>query len=153
MAKNNKKDIKSLAKMAKTRLKSGFWEDYKTTVATNVTAAENEGIACSNVINYYKARVVERVLGTEIVSSEFYKKVEYILDTYGDVSDILGRLCDENYMKNLSFQQKQRYLFELAANYRECRARYEEEKRFSALKSVGDTSDISDTAKQITEVG
>lgn len=134
MAKNTKSGFKVLAKMAKNRLKNGFWEDYKTTVQNGVTAAETEGLARSNVINYYKARVSEKILR---VSTEedaaFYQRVKHILDTYGDVSDILGRLCDEEYMSTLVFEQKQRYLFNLAARYRECRTRYEQEKKFSVL--------------------
>lgn len=130
----SKAGIKNLAKQAKNRLKNGFWEDYAEAVKNNLSVAESEGVAGSNVINYYKARVSERVIGTAENNAEFYKKVKKILDTSGDVSDILGRLCDEDYMKTLNFQQKQRYLFDLAANYRECRIRYFEEKRFSALR-------------------
>lgn len=138
MSKNTKSGFKALAKMAKNRLKNGFWEDYKTTVQNGVTAAETEGVARSNVISYYKARVSEKVLrATMDEDAAFYQKVKRILDTYGDVSDILGRLCDEAYMRTLSFEQKQRYLFNLAAKYRECRTRYEQEKKFSVLTADG----------------
>lgn len=136
MSKNTKSGFKVLAKMAKNRLKNGFWEDYKTTVQNGVTAAETEGLARSNVISYYKARVSEKILRASTEEdAAFYQKVKHILDTYGDVSDILGRLCDESYMRTLSFEQKQRYLFNLAAKYRECRTRYEQEKKFSVLTS------------------
>lgn len=133
MKNTNKNEIKNLAKMAKLRLKTGFWEDYKTTVENNVSLAETEGISQSNVIKYYKTKVNETISGKAEKESAFYLKVKDILDTYGDVSDILGRLCDESYMKTLSFQGRQRYLFELAAKYRECRKRYEQEKKFSML--------------------
>ncbi|MDY4187073.1 MAG: hypothetical protein SOX77_04410 [Candidatus Borkfalkiaceae bacterium] len=135
MKNTNKNEIKNLAKMAKRRLKTGFWEDYKNTVENNVSLAESEGISQSNVIKYYQSKIGEAVSGKNESNSAFYRRVKSILDTYGDVSDILGRLCDETYMKTLSFQARQRYLFELAAKYRECRKRYDEEKKFAVLTS------------------
>ena len=136
MQKSNKNELKSLAKMAKRRLKTGFWEDYKATVESNVSLAENEGISESNVIKYYKTRASEEIAGKSEKNDAFYRKVKNILDTYGDVSDILGRLCDEEYMKTLSYQGRQRYLFDLAAKYRECRKKYDQEKKFSALNAA-----------------
>ena len=135
MKNTNKNEIKNLAKMAKRRLKTGFWEDYKNTVENNVSLAESEGISQSNVIKYYQSKIGEAVSGKNESNSAFYRRVKSILDTYGDVSDIVGRLCDETYMKTLSFQARQRYLFELAAKYRECRKRYDEEKKFTVLTS------------------
>lgn len=146
MAKSNKSDLKGLAKLAKNRLKNGFWEDYKTTVQNGVSAADNEGVARSNVISYYKARVSEKILHNHTAEdAAFYQRVKHILDTYGDVSDIIGRLCNEEYMRTLDFCQKQRYLFELAARYRECRARYEQEKKFAVLTLIGQSKNISES--------
>lgn len=137
MQNSNKNELKNLAKMAKRRLKTGFWEDYKAAVETNVSLAENEGISESNVIRYYKTRASEAISGRNEKNDAFYGKVKNILDTYGDVSDILGRLCDEKYMKTLSYQGRQRYLFDLAAKYRECRKKYDQEKKFSTLSGAG----------------
>ena len=148
MKNTNKNEIKNLAKMAKRRLKTGFWEDYKNTVENNVSLAESEGISQSNVIKYYQSKIGEAVSGKNESNSAFYRRVKSILDTYGDVSDILGRLCDETYMKTLSFQARQRYLFELAAKYRECRKRYDEEKKFAVLTSPS-KSDVQLAAGKI----
>ena len=62
---------------------------------------------------------------------EFYLKVKDILEKFGDVSDMIGRLCDVEYMKTLNFQQKERYLSDIASKYRACRERYEQEKKFA----------------------
>ncbi len=129
MAKS-KTEIKSLAKLAKERLKNGFWEDCKEKVHESVSKAENEGENKSNVIKYYK-NTVTRVIGEHDEESElFYQKVKYILDVFGDVSDMIGRLCDEEYMKTLSYQERERYISEVAQKYRIARERYDEEKKF-----------------------
>lgn len=132
MKEKRRGEIKNLAKMAKNRLKSGFWENYKATMEENLINAEKDGVACSAVIRYYKAEVTKTVAGNKNRADEiFYAKVKEVLDLFGECSDILGRLCDEEYMKSLSFQQKQRYLFDLAARYRVCRERYFKEKQFA----------------------
>lgn len=118
--------IKKLAKQAKRRLKNGFWEDYRENVdsATDGECASER----SAVVRYFRAKAERELDGAS--DEEFYFKVKNILDTVGDVCDILGRLCDETAMKCMSFQDKQRYLFELSARYLVCRERYEQEKRY-----------------------
>ncbi len=129
--KENKKQIKNLAKQAKERLKNHFWEDYKENLTQKVVKAKEEGENTSNVIRYYKNQASKVIQGNNIVDEEFYQKVKYILDTFGDTSDIIGRLCDLEYMKELNFQQRERYLSDIASKYRTARERYEEEKKFS----------------------
>ena len=129
MSEKRNKEIKSIAKMAKKRLKNGFWENVSENVQKQVTIAEEEGENVSGVIKYYKEKVTRVIVGENEEIESLYLRVKYILDTFGDVSDILGRLCDKEYMQTLSFSQKQRYLFELAKKYRICRERYEKEKK------------------------
>ena len=136
MAKEKKTEIKSMAKLAKQRLKSGFWEDCKEKVSEGVTKAKEEGEHSSNVIRYFKTEVNRVVVGSNQADEEFYQRVKFILDTYGDVSDMIGRLCDEDYMKTLTFQQKERYLSAVAQKYRACKERYEQEKKY-ATQSKG----------------
>lgn len=118
--------IKNLAKQAKRRLKNGFWEDYRENVDS---ATDGECVSeRSAVVRYFRAKAERELDGAS--DEEFYLQVKNILDTVGDVCDIIGRLCDETAMKRMSFQDKQRYLFELSARYRACRERHEQEKRF-----------------------
>lgn len=133
MAENKRGEIKDLAKMAKSRLKSGFWENYNAAVQKNLQKAESEGVSCSNVIRYYKNEVAKTVSCVQNeIDESFYRRVKELLDTVGDAGDMLGRLCDEEYMKTLTFQQKQRYLLELASRYSECKERYEREKKYAS---------------------
>ena len=132
MSVEKKTEIKNMAKLAKQRLKSGFWEDCKEKVSEGVTKAKEEGDNSSKVIRYFKTEVSRVIVGSNQADENFYQRVKYILDTYGDVSDIIGRLCDEEYMSGLTFQQKERYVSEIAQKYRECRERYEQEKKYAS---------------------
>ena len=136
MAKSSKNEIKNMAKLAKQRLRTGFWEECKESVNESVIKAKAEGENSSNVIRYYKTRVTRVISGYNEQKEAFYLKVKDILDTYGDVSDIIGRLCDLEYMKTLNFQQREKYLSEIAAQYRECKERYDQEKRFEVAQRI-----------------
>ena len=129
--KDNKKQIKNLAKQAKERLKNHFWEDYKENLTQKVVKAKEEGENTSNVIRYYKNQASKVIQGNNVLDEEFYQKVKYILDTFGETSDIIGRLCDIEYMKGLNFQQRERYLSDVASQYRNAKERYDNEKKFS----------------------
>ncbi len=136
MAKSSKNEIKSMAKLAKQRLKSGFWEECQEHVSESVTKAKEEGENSSSVIRYYKSRVTRVIGGYNEESEAFYQKVKGILDLYGEVSDIIGRLCDLDYMKTLNFQQRERYLTGIASKYRECKERYDQEKKFEYSRRI-----------------
>ena len=127
-------EIKNLAKVAKGRMKNGFWSDYLESVDNTPDGCDARK---SEVLRYYRIKAVRQLNGAD--DELFYYKVKNILDTYGDVSDIIGRLCDEELMKTMSFQEKQRYLFELSDRYRECRERYFEEKKFEKSEPTSNT--------------
>ena len=129
--KENKKQIKNLAKQAKERLKNHFWEDYKENLTQKVVKAKEEGENTSNVIRYYKSQASKVIQGNNVLDEEFYKKVKNILDAFGETSDIIGRLCDLEYMKGLNFQQRERYLSDIASQYRNAKERYDNEKKFA----------------------
>ena len=136
MAKSSKNEIKNMAKLAKQRLRTGFWEECKESVNESVIKAKAEGENSSNVIRYYKTRVTRVISGYNEQKEAFYLKVKDILDTYGDVSDMIVSLCDLEYMKTLNFQQREKYLSEIAAQYRECKERYDQEKRFEVAQRI-----------------
>lgn len=123
-------EIRNLAKLAKSRLKNGFWEDYNSKVEKVVKTATEEGKSASNVINYCKAMAVRKILNSDKQDEEFYLKVKEILDSDGEVSNMIARLIDENLFKSLSFSERERYLFEISAKYCECKKRYDAEKNY-----------------------
>lgn len=134
MKNKNDGEIKNLAKMAKKRLQTGFWEDYRENVRQKIEIAQNEGIQKSNVINYYRVKAQKQLTKTKQEDDSFYCKVKDILDSFGEVSDMIGRLCDKTAMQSMTFEEKQRYLFELSEHYLVCRERYYNDKKYSFLQ-------------------
>lgn len=123
------KDLKTLAKEAKHRLKSGFWEKYGDEIKTSSQRAKRDGVAESVVINYYenKTAVVKKTVSE---SEAFYLKVKAILDEKGQVGNIISLLIDHDYFDAQSYERKQKYLLELSNRYLDALERYNAEKRF-----------------------
>lgn len=126
-------EIKSLAKLAKNRLKNGFWEDYNSKVKKGVENAKQTGKNTSNVITYYKTLAVREIMQNNAVKEEFYQRVKTILDEEGEVSNMIARLCDQNYLNSLNFSDKQRYIFDVSNEYCECKKRYDSEKNYGCV--------------------
>ena len=129
---NSQKSLKSYAKDAKKRLKSNFWQEYKQNLneKLNLTKNISEGEK-SRVYNYFQTKVVSSVKAGNDTSAEvFYIKVKTLLDTFGDVSDAIGRLTDKEYFNTLSYEQKQRYTLDLSQKYLKAKERYYREKQF-----------------------
>ena len=124
------KSLKEYAKDAKRRLKSSFWQDYKTKVNNEVTKAEKLGKSTSKVVEYYQSKVSITVKGVSADDEEFYLRVKNLLSTYGEVSDAIGRLTDKDYFNSLTYDQKQRYTLELSAKYIKAKERYYKELQF-----------------------
>ena len=124
------KTLKDYAKEAKKRLKSNFWQDYKSKVITESIKAEETGASKSKVVEYYQSKVAVSIKGVKSEDDEFYQKVKNILDNYGDVSDAIGRLTDKEKFSTLSYDAKQRYLLELSEKYRKAKERYYKELEF-----------------------
>lgn len=131
MKNNNDGEIKNLARMAKKRLQTGFWEDYRENVRQKIEIAQSEGIQKSNVIDYYRVKAQKQLVKTKQEDDSFYYKVKEILDQFGEVSDMIGRLCDKAAMQLMTFEQKQRYIFDLSEQYLVCRERYYNDKKYS----------------------
>lgn len=124
------KSLKQYAKEAKKRMKSSFWQDYKTKVETDIEKAnENEQLK-SKVVEYYQSKVAVTIKGVKTEDEEFYNKVKELLSTFGDVSDALGRLTDKEYFATLSYESRQRYLLELSSKYRKAKERYYKENEY-----------------------
>ncbi len=105
-----KSSIQSVAKQAKSRIKSGYWSQVK-----------NEKIAIMQEI--------------EQVDNEMYEVVASIIESDEVVLNPISKLMDENYYKSLSDDGKNRYVLELANKYLKlCR---EYERRNKKLVNVG----------------
>lgn len=122
-------NLKFIAKEAKKRLKSGFWEEHKDKISLIRDKAKTEGMNTSNIINYYRTKVTHEIKPVNDETEIFYQKVKSILDSVGEVSDIIRRLIDTDHYNSLPYERKQKYIMELADRYRIALARYKKEQK------------------------
>ena len=123
------KNFKTLAKEAKNRLKSGFWEKYRDSVVDSFEKAKSEGVDASRVIEFYEAKVSSSKTGDE--SETFYRKVKGLLEKYGECDNMISMLIDHSIYDRLSYENKQKYVLELSEKYRKALERYKRERSFS----------------------
>lgn len=121
--------IKQLARKAKKRMKSDFWEQCKNDMESGARQAKDMGLNERAVKNYIGGVVQSKIKGE--VQDEFYLKVKNLLDSEGEVSDAIGRLTDKEYYESLSYAEKQRYSLELSEKYLRALEKYRKEKEFS----------------------
>lgn len=119
-------DIKNMARAAKQRLKSNFWDDCKKNMNENANEAKLRGVNEAKVRTGMASRVKDEIKGQ--IQDEFYLKVKAMLDSEGEVSDAIGRLTDKSVYERLSYEEKQRYNLELSNKYLEALKRYKREK-------------------------
>ena len=119
-------DIIDMARAAKNRLKNNYWADCKKNIDENTTEARMRGISEMKVKSTLSQRVKNEIKGEK--QDELYLKVKKLLDEEGEVSDAIGRLTDKEYYATLSYEEKQRYSFELSAKYLAALNRYRKEK-------------------------
>ncbi len=120
--------FKKIAKDAKNRIKSGYWQKSIAEINNGLEYARSNGINESTVKNFYKEKVKSDLREKNAEEEKFYIKVKEILEVHGEVSDILGRLTDKQYLQSLSYEQRQKYLLSLSENYRKALVRYKREK-------------------------
>ena len=125
-------EIKRRALLAKQRLKMGYWQRMREE-QDRVAEATNDSAVIRSARN---ARLREfeqqsrRALGDDFVERDerLYGKVRDMLDRDEDVSDPIGRLVDREVFDSLDDGNKQRYILELSAKFRELKERYYKEK-------------------------
>ncbi|MDE7306805.1 MAG: hypothetical protein K2N33_05385 [Clostridia bacterium] len=119
-------DLKLMARAAKQRLKTNFWEECRKNIDEGATLARVKGLNETKVKSSLKGRVKKEIHGEK--QDEFYLKVKELLQTHGEVSDAIGRLTDREYYETLSYEEKQRYTLRLSAQYLQALEKYKREK-------------------------
>lgn len=99
--------IQNVAKMAKARIKCGYWSQVK-----------NEKLA-----------IIKEI---EQVDSEMYEIVASIIESEEIVTNPISKLMDERYYNSLSDEGKNRYILELANKYLKLCKEYEKRNRYKA---------------------
>ena len=118
--------FKEYAKMAKQRMKSGFWEKAKQDLETEKQVAATQGLNPRKVGEEQRRRLQQQIYDYEgfLEEQKFYNKVEAILDSNETVSNPIMRLADKDYMARLTPSEQQTYITRLAARYRQAVERY-----------------------------
>lgn len=119
--------LKKIAREAKLRIKSGYWLKSLSELDAGLKSAKQNGLNESKVKSYYVEKVKNDLRGS-LEDESFYVKVKEILDNFGEVGDILGRLADNEYLQSIPYEQRQRYYLDLSSKYRVALARYKKEK-------------------------
>ncbi len=128
MPKVEEKNFRSVAREAKARLKSGFWEHYREDLAGNLARAKEEGLNESKVERYFAGKVTYTIKGGE--DDAFYEKVKALLLAEGEVSDAIGRLTDREEFAKLGYEDRQRYTLRLSERYLRALERFRREQEF-----------------------
>ena len=128
------KTFKDYCKDAKKRLKTGFWQEHYKSLDEELARARTQGVSPSKVKEYYAKKVSHNIRSNKDTEEDFYIKVKRILDSEGEVSNVIGLLTDKERFSKLSYEEKQRYTLELSENYLKALERYKKEKTFETSK-------------------
>ena len=121
--------IKEYAKEAKTRMKSGFWDDVKTKRQSDVETAAIQGKNTDVVFCEYREVLKRKIFDPDSKEDEeLYRKVCGLLSQNSVVINPIGALADKEKMRAMSESAKQHYIFELSKKFKEMKERYYKEK-------------------------
>ena len=132
MSKEVMRTLREEARLAKKRVKSGFWDACQEDISEKKEKAREHGINESKVGRYFKTQVTAKIEGRK--EDDFYVKVKEMLLKEGEVSDAIGRLTDKEYFATLSYEEKQRYTLALSEKYLRALERFRAECEFEELK-------------------
>lgn len=112
--------FKQYSKMAKERLKSGFWENARRQIAHEKEVAATLGLDGRQVVENQRRKLEKQIYDYDGFCQDevFNQKVREILQSDQLVLNPLMRLADQKYMQTLSPEGKQTYLSKLGARYR-----------------------------------
>ena len=126
--------LKTLARQAKMRVKTGFWENCKEEIDEKLERAKEQGLNENAAGRYLKSRVSSSISGEK--EDAFYLQVKKKLLQDGEVSDAIGRLTDKAYYETLSYEEKQRYTLSLSERYLRALERFRKECAFDSLSDA-----------------
>ncbi len=134
-------ELKSMARQAKARLKSGYWVDRKEKLKACLERSGGSKLCVDEVKQYFSVaeRSLKKYADEEDRESRLYPIVCDIIES-DDGLNPLGRLIDREYYESLDFAEKQRYVLELSDIYKKLSERYlaerEIEKRLNNLAKM-----------------
>ena len=134
MSNEKGRTLREEARLAKRRIKSGFWKDCEADFSEKKEKAREQGLNESKAGRFFKTQVTAKIEGKK--EDEFYLKVKELLTSEGEVSDAIGRLTDMELYAGLSYEEKQRYNLTLSEKYLRALERFRREYEFDGLGGV-----------------
>ena len=124
----SERTLREEARLAKARIKSGFWVECKESMNEHMEKAREQGLNESKAGRYFKTQVEAQIEGKK--EDEFYLRVKEMLVSEGEVSDAIGRLTDRAYYDTLTYEEKQRYTLAISEKYLRALERFRAECEF-----------------------
>ena len=131
MSNEKGRTLREEARLAKSRIKSGFWKECEADLTVKKEKAREQGLNESKAGRFFKTQVEAKIEGKK--EDDFYLRVKEMLLSQGEVSDAIGRLTDRDYYATLSYEEKQRYTLVLSEKYLRALERFRAECEFEAL--------------------
>jgi hypothetical protein len=131
MSNEKGRTLREEARLAKSRIKSGFWKECEADLTEKKEKAREHGLNESKAGRFFKTQVEARIEGRK--EDDFYLRVKEMLLSQGEVSDAIGRLTDHEYYNGLSYEEKQRYTLSLSEKYLRALERFRAECEFEML--------------------
>ena len=124
----SERTLREEARLAKSRIKSGFWSECRENMSEQIEKAREQGLNESKAGRYFKTQVEAKIEGKK--EDDFYLRVKEMLVSEGEVSDAIGRLTDREYYDTLTYEEKQRYTLTLSEKYLRALERFRAECEF-----------------------
>lgn len=134
MSNEKGRTLREEARLAKQRVKSGFWTKCEEDFTEKKEKAREHGLNESKAGRFFKTQVETKIEGKK--EDNFYLRVKEMLLSQGEVSDAIGRLTDREYYDTLTYEEKQRYTLALSEKYLRALERFREECEFDCLSNV-----------------
>ena len=134
MSNEKGRTLREEARLAKQRVKSGFWTKCEEDFTEKKEKAREHGLNESKAGRFFKTQVETKIEGKK--EDNFYLRVKEMLLSQGEVSDAIGRLTDREYYDTLTYEEKQRYTLMLSEKYLRALERFREECEFDCLSNV-----------------
>ena len=131
MSNEKGRTLREEARLAKGRIKSGFWKECEADFSVKKEKAREQGLNESKAGRFFKTQVEAKIEGKK--EDDFYLRVKEMLLSQGEVSDAIGRLTDREYYETLSYEEKQRYNLALSEKYLRALERFRAECEFDVL--------------------
>ena len=131
MSNEKRRTLREEARLAKNRIKSGFWKECEADLTEKKEKAREHGLNESKAGRFFKTQVEAKIEGRQ--EDDFYLRVKEMLLSQGEVSDAIGQLTDHAYYEGLSYEEKQRYTLSISEKYLRALERFRAECEFEML--------------------